>query len=60
MPQYEVAIVTRIPITARNEDQAQERAQQLLEWLHYQPPAGRRWANHPAEHEVDYISETPE
>lgn len=61
MPDYEVVIAVRIPIRARNDRQADERAQQMLAWLRYQPPAGKPWTKprHALQTEVDYVSLTP-
>lgn len=44
MPEFSVVITATIAITARNMDQADERAQQITEWLDYEPPKGKPWA----------------
>lgn len=61
MPDYEVAIILRIPIRASNDRHADERAKRMLAWLQYQPPAGKPWAKprHEPETEVDCVPLMP-
>ena len=43
MPEFTVTIHTTITLTARNMDQADERANQALEWFDYSPPKAKKW-----------------
>ena len=43
MPEFHVTIQTSVSISARNMEQADERAAQLLEWFDYNPPKAKKW-----------------
>ena len=44
MKDYTVEITMTIPITAKNQEQAEERANQMQEWIEYNPPKNKPWA----------------
>ena len=43
MKDYSIEITVTIPITARNEEQAQERAELLLDCIKFEGPKRAKW-----------------
>ena len=41
---FTATLTVRIPFTARNAEQADERAELLERWLKWEPPKNRPWA----------------
>jgi hypothetical protein len=56
MKDYSVTITLTVPITARNEEQAQERADQMQEWVKFDPPKNKAWAHG----DIDFSSSVEE
>lgn len=49
MKDFSVSIMLTIPISARNEDQAADRAVEMQDWIKWDPPKKVKWAG-----DVDY------
>lgn len=44
MKDYTVTLTATIQITAKGEDQAEDRSQEVQEWLTFSPPKRAKWA----------------
>ena len=59
--EYEVSYTVRRTITARSEDQAEERAGMMQDWIRLELPKGRPWAHYgETEVELDGVTEGDE
>ena len=59
MKDYSVEFTMTIPITAKNQEQAKERADQMQEWIEYNPPKNKPWAQQDIDFDCVVTEEQP-
>ena len=53
--EYEVELQTTVTIRAKNEEEAEARAEELCDWVTFCPPKGKPWARQQSEPETEVI-----